>query len=213
MAKPSSKANIIISFYESPDDGKDFAGRSLSSILSWSDAVLESKHDYIQVLFPLPETTPNNSQAPILDRVAFNAFRGRPDLRQNMRKAFDRMMKFYSFDVTQEAPQEEPTIVPMTNFDQVKGPWFRSTDHNHRRISRMIRSLRILGLVPEAEAFYCALRNLDAAKPGKLSKHSVNFWRQAARRLLNVKADEKVADHEKGTDFLVEYERGGEKPW
>ena len=41
----------IVQFYRG--NGRDHRGRSLAEIVAWSDAMLESVHDYIQWMFPL----------------------------------------------------------------------------------------------------------------------------------------------------------------
>lgn len=86
-------------------------------------------------------------------------------------------------------------------------------DHNHLRISRIIRSLRVLGLEKEAQAFYQALEN---TKPMRASDRSREFWRRAAERSLNIRPDLEVRDEQDdsvGPEFLrgwVRKSRGAE---
>jgi hypothetical protein len=78
-------------------------------------------------------------------------------------------------------------------------------DHNHLRITRIIRSLRILGLEAEAVAWYDTLSTLaDHA-----SESSRGFWRRAAFRSLNIPPDDtrsKDDDRTVGKSFLIQYE-------
>lgn len=46
-----SPAPFIARFYG--EDAKDFAGRTLDDILNYDNRTLESKHNFIQVLFPV----------------------------------------------------------------------------------------------------------------------------------------------------------------
>ena len=46
---------LLISFYQGI--GPDIEGRNIKLIWSWNDALKEKHHDYIQWLFPLPESS------------------------------------------------------------------------------------------------------------------------------------------------------------
>ena len=94
------KADLILFFEGSK---RDYRGRSFSNILEWSDKRLEDSHDYIQTLFPLPEASGVNWNAPLIDREVFEAFRSQVELRENLRKAFTRMLSFYGFKWSEEA--------------------------------------------------------------------------------------------------------------
>lgn len=71
----------LVRFYDPSIQAADANGRTLSSILALPDSELEYCHDYIQLLFPLPETSAFHPSAPIIDAAIFHAFRSRPDLR------------------------------------------------------------------------------------------------------------------------------------
>jgi hypothetical protein len=51
--QPIASPLTLISFYDG--SGTDGRGRTLAQILDWDADKLESRHDYIQTLFPLPE--------------------------------------------------------------------------------------------------------------------------------------------------------------
>jgi hypothetical protein len=91
----------LIAFYDGT--GKDIKGRSLAEILQWPASRLESCHDYIQTLFPLPEKSAFNDPAPIIDKEVFEAFRTRMELRGRMRDSFERIMWFYGFQLQRDA--------------------------------------------------------------------------------------------------------------
>lgn len=90
-----SSAPSLVSFYEGT--GRDHRGRHLSEILQWGAGRLELSHDYIQTLFPLPEGSGVNWDAPIIDRQVFDAFRSRPELRGRLRDSFQKILWFYGF--------------------------------------------------------------------------------------------------------------------
>jgi hypothetical protein len=92
------------------------------------------------------------------------------------------------------------------NFNTNPKPWNRSFDHNHLRISRIIRCLRVLGLPDEAQAFFKFLRKNATGASNK----SHEFWQRAAERPLNVRPDLDVTDSNipnVGPEFLRKFEK------
>jgi hypothetical protein len=87
----------LLSFYEG--SAEDNRGRRLEDILQWPATQLEYCHDYIQVLFPLPERSIFNDPAPIVDKEVFEAFRTRKELRDRLRDSFKRILWFYGFQL------------------------------------------------------------------------------------------------------------------
>jgi hypothetical protein len=170
--------NRILDFYSgaSPDHG----GRYLQEILEWSDNGLERTHDYIQWLFPLPERSGFNVSAPVLDAGTIHEFRSRLELQRNMRASFVRMLTFYGLEmVGLPGP-----IRPSSYFAQRSANWLTESNHNHLRITRILRSLRILGLKAEALAFFDCLAAIYNAEAGnrspRISDETFRFWRSAA---------------------------------
>lgn len=194
----------LVRFYEHPNGGKDFKGRTLSSILQWHDDDLEDSHNYIQTLFPLPEGSPFNSQAPPIDKATCDAFHSRPELRGRLRESFVRILSFYGFELQERDGGLK--VSPATNFSTASENWVRPFDHNHLRITRIIRSLRVLGLEREAEAFFVALEQPSLAGKGRISSKSLMFWTRAAKRPLYL-APIDDRDGGEGADFLYEFEK------
>ncbi len=194
----------LVRFYQHPNGEKDCKGRTLSSILQWTDDDLEYSHNYIQILFPLPENSPNNLEAPVIDKATFDAFRSRPELRARLKVSFVRMLRFYGFELQESDGQV--TVSPAANFPTATRRWVRSFDHNHLRITRIIRSLRVLGLEREAEAFFMALKQLSEERKGKIRPRTLIFWMRAAKRPLYL-APEHDHDGGEGEDFLYEFEK------
>jgi hypothetical protein len=92
-----TQAQGIVAFYG--DEAADNQGRTLNEILQWPASELEYCHDYIQILFPLPERSAFNDPAPIIDKEVFQAFRARNDLRNRLRDSFQRILWFYGFQL------------------------------------------------------------------------------------------------------------------
>ncbi|KAL9115716.1 MAG: hypothetical protein Q9227_000084 [Pyrenula ochraceoflavens] len=183
----SSPSLPIVAFYRNADPLPDYKGRELAQILSYNDFQLEMDHSYIQVLFPLPEPSDFNFNATIVDLPTARAFRDpqNSDLRDNLRKALRRMLAFYGFEF--DADGSIPRIIPASNSRERFNFWARRFNHNHLRITRIIRSLRTLGLEAEAMAF---LEALKVATEGRFEKQSMVFWRRAAERALQYKPED-----------------------
>lgn len=192
----------LVLFYDPQVNAPDARGRTLSSILAWPDSELESSHNFIQQLFPLPESSAYDPFAPIIDRATYNAFRTRADLRARLMQSLDRMLAFYGFKYNESPTEIFVSRVP--TFDVVSRHWVRKVDHNHLRLTRILRSLRILGLEIEAEALWRALDEVYAHHR-VISRKSWTFWTRAAKRPLYL-APEDEKDEGKGADFLYERE-------
>ena len=195
---------FLVRFYDPAIAAPDAKGRTLATILAWDDTKLERCHDYIQVIFPLPEKSAFGWSAPVIDRATFETFRSRSELRASLKDSLVRILKFYGFyhQVTSEGSQ----IIRSSNFSEVARNWVTRMDHNHLRITRIIRSLRVLGLEPEAQAFYAALDEVYHKYKGRIGQRSMEFWTRAAKRPLFL-APDNDGDEEEGADFLVEFEK------
>jgi hypothetical protein len=239
------EAPLLIRFYDPDIKAKDTHGRTLDAILAWNDAKLESCHNYIQMLFPLPEGSVFNFEAPIVDREIMDAFRARWYLRVRLLQSFKRILAFYGFqleysydgvtrteggdrnvekvedsvdenqneavmpDTTIEdkgdSVEAKPTIdrkaattpplvpsrkvIRAPNFKTASKNWAVRMDHNHLRISRILRCLRVLGLEVECEKFYAALKNVFEEPGCRIGARSFEFWTKAATNPLYIAPD------------------------
>ena len=75
----------------------------MSDILRWNVNQLEYSHDYIQTLFPLPERSGVNDNAPIINREVFEVFRSSQQLREQLGDAFRKILWFYGFELRKDA--------------------------------------------------------------------------------------------------------------
>jgi Opioid growth factor receptor (OGFr) conserved region len=162
--------------------GVDDDGRRLEEILRWDDMRLEMVHDYIQWIFPLPEASGANPLAPVLDAEAIATIRADVAMKGRLRAAFERMLEFYGFVLEGDAVVEGP------RFATASRNWLHPGNHNHLRLSRILRSLRVLGLENEAAALWEALRRLyereTAVGRRVITTETFGFWRRAATEPL-----------------------------
>lgn len=143
-------------------DSPDSEGRLLNDILRWPDERLERIHDFIQWMFPLTEPSPVNPQAPVLDAETIAEILAQPQLQANVRRSYERMRRFY----------------------QDSRSWVMAGNHNHLRITRILKCLRLLGLDAEAKEFFDWLATIYGEerrkpRPG-ISIRGFEFWRNAA---------------------------------
>jgi hypothetical protein len=179
LAVRSMLTSRIIGFYSGTEP--DHCGRYLHEIQQWADDQLEAVHDYIQWLFPLPEPSKFNAAAPILTRESMQEFRRSPELQQKLRVSFRRMMNFYGLEVRSG---EQLTVTRAPNFAAKATVWLSPGNHNHLRITRILRCLSLLGLEAEAKAFLECLAEIYKAERKKpvpaISDDTMLYWRGAA---------------------------------
>ncbi|MBL8642668.1 MAG: hypothetical protein JNK21_01960 [Rhodospirillaceae bacterium] len=166
--------SAVISFYKG--HGTDHAGRRFAEILSWDHRRLEMVHDYIQWLFPLPEPSRFNPEAPLLTSADVAVFRASPELQAKVLDAFDLMLNFLGLERTSGAIARGPS------FESVSGNWLTPANHNHLRLTRIMLFLRHAGHGVQAERLLACLEDI-AAHEGKdaISARTLSFWRAAIK--------------------------------
>lgn len=207
---PSGSEHFLIRFFDPNIKAEDDRSRTLDDILGFTNSELEYHHDYVQILFPLPEGSPFNYMAPTITRAVYDAFRQRANLKLGMVSAFSRMLRFFGFkmsvahhplphsDESPEASNEDVVIVQSDNFHKQSRHWLRRFNHNHLRITRIIRSLRVLGLTNYAKAFHGALQDDEISSI--VSRESQMYWRRAAERPLHLAPSDD--DEDDGVNWL-----------
>jgi hypothetical protein len=138
-------------------EGTDARGRTLFDVLAMDDAALERTHDFIQWLFPLPEPSRAVPDAPVLTDAEAAAIRDSGLALCALAAATDRMDAFY----------------------RATHDWLMPNDHNHLRITRIIRSLRLLVGDAAADAFRAAILARVEATRAPISLRSRGYWATA----------------------------------
>jgi hypothetical protein len=166
----------LLAFYNG--DGRDTQGRTHAEILAWSDAALEAVHDYIQWLFPLPEPSGANPWAPLLTAPVIEAFHHSPEMRGRLRAAWLRMLRFYGFVLAADG-----SVEPGANFEARARHWLTPYNHNHLRLTRILRSLHLSGLQAESAALLSALTTLyeEDEREGRqrVTPETFRYWQRA----------------------------------
>ena len=169
--------DALLRFYRL--EAPDARGRMLSEIWTWDAARLEAVHDYIQWLFPLPEPSAFNPHAPILTGETADAFRADAELRQRLLRSLGLMLDFYGLALT-SAAGGAPRIAPGPDFAATSRGWLQPGDHNHLRLTRILTSVRLLGLEAHSRALFAALAEIARTHPTAVSRTTLDYWRRAA---------------------------------
>ena len=133
----------------------DYKSRYLSDIWNYNDDKMESVHDYIQWVFPLNTLSAYVSHAPALineeiDEIAQSEL------------ALNNLIK---------------SKIWFMNFLKRSDRWLLYNNHNQKRISRMIKSLRLLH--GDYEANLCINQIIELAKDKGFDNLEVlNIWKR-----------------------------------
>ena len=100
-------------------------------VLTFSDERAEQTHDYVQWLFPLEEPSGSVQGAPVLSVLDIDEIKKSPAAQANLIKASERFFQFLNRNQR----------------------WIAKYDHNQLRITRVIKSLRLLVGNKEADNF------------------------------------------------------------
>ena len=171
-----ARDDAIVRFYRG--EGRDGTGRTIEEVWAFSAARLELTHDFIQWLFPTRDPSAFNPGAPTLTDATVAVFHESGDLRDRLRGSLDVMLAFYGLrrDVDGSG---EVLIEPAPDL-AIRGPqWWGSGNHNHLRLTRVISSLSILGLEPEARALEASLERVRREHDTGISEKTARYWAKA----------------------------------
>ncbi len=156
-------------------------GLTLDEILAKDDDWLEGDHDFIQWLFPL-ESKGVNPNASLTNSKTQETFRKDPELQANMRKALDRMLKFYGMEFASNEYFNKDTVKIASNFRQ-RIQNLLDNPHNNKRITRILKSLNLHGLENEAQSFVRSLKVIlidNSAACKSLKEVYLQHWKPEA---------------------------------
>lgn len=156
--------------------GTDPQGRSLADMIAMTDHELESHHDIIQWMFPLHEASQFNARAPLIDEASACSLQQSSIAKKRMREVLIRFAHFLGFEQLHNGE-----FVANPKLEANRANWQTPLNHNHLRITRVIRSLRLLGLEAESRAFYDAVYQA-AKQSGCVNERTLAYWQRALER-------------------------------
>ena len=138
-------------------NGPDHQGRYLRDIWDFNDKAIEQTHDFIQWMFPLTEKSMSVPGVPTLSTADIEAIRTSEVARSNL----DKSAQWY------------------LGFLQRNDHWIKSYDHNHLRITRVIKSIRLLINNKFADEIKYEITLLLGGNISSVSEKSREFWANA----------------------------------
>lgn len=137
----------------------DFKGRAIEDIWNFSDEQIEHIHDFIQLLFPL-----NEGSGAVFHGHYLNTLSSIDAIKSNdlAKKSILKSSKWF------------------LDFLERNRHWRRRQDHNYLRITRIIKSLRLLVSDQEADLFYqSVLSILNDEEKSKINYETLSYWNNA----------------------------------
>lgn len=161
----------VIEFY--CHGGSDSNGRTARDMIAMSDHDLEMHHDIIQWMFPLHETSMVNPGAPLVDEDSAHVLRENIEAQLLMREMIVRFARFMGFELNEDGQfVAEPLLAAN------RKNWHTQLNHNHLRVTRVIRSLRLFGFDQLARAFFQAVA-ASALDARCIDNRTLAFWNMA----------------------------------
>ena len=137
--------------------GKDFKGRTLKDIWSFSDEEIEKNHDFIQIVFPLNKPSQSVFHGYYLDSEELvHQIKNNSEATNNIIKSSYWFISFLKRNMY----------------------WNTHSDHNQWRITRVIECLRLLVSDEEADNFYISVLELIKDN-NQVNKRTLGFWKNA----------------------------------
>lgn len=159
----------LVDFYRGQT--RDTEQRRLDEIWDWNDDDLEAVHDFIQWLFPLPEPSNFNPDAPLLSELDIREFRSDPNLQARLQRSFERIVRFLGLEQAADG-----TVREGPNFAARTSDVWAYPNHNWLRITRILRSLTLLGLENQAQALYAWLSEMHRTQRFPISAETFRYW-------------------------------------
>jgi hypothetical protein len=164
----------LLAFYDG--SGVDSRGRTIEQVLAFPFATMEASHDYIQWLFPLDVPSGVTPDAPLVGTDCQRFFAGDPTRAIMLRRAFERMLDFYGLLANYgNAPQ----VVKAKDFNERAANWLTPGNHNFLRLTRIMKSLVLLGHSEQASALFRCLEQIYSEHSAVIGSTTFSYWRNA----------------------------------
>jgi hypothetical protein len=146
---------MIVGFLEGKTP--DHRGRILAMLLQQTDHQAETTHDYIQWLFPLDEPSRSVNGAPVLTELEIDGIRDSGLAQANLAESARWFLGFL----------------------ERNNHWITKYNHNHLRITRVIKSLRLLASDAAADEFRDKVLAVAGDNLNLVDQKARGFWASA----------------------------------
>jgi Opioid growth factor receptor (OGFr) conserved region len=99
-------------------------------------------------------------------------------MQDRLRQAFQRMLRFYG--LRQVSTPAGMAVERAPTFAARAQNWLTPMNHNHLRLTRILRSTLLLGLEAESKALFHALNAVYREFPDRIPARTHAFWSSAA---------------------------------
>ena len=137
--------------------GPDHQGRYLRDIWDFDDKAIEQTHDFIQWMFPLTEKSMSVPGVPTLSAEDVEAIRASEVARSNLEKSAQWYLGFL----------------------ERNNHWIKAYDHNHLRITRVAKALRLLMSGSRANLFKERINHIIGERIERIDPKARMFWNDA----------------------------------
>ncbi len=161
----------ILAFYSAT--GEDNKGRSLSDIITRPDDWWERTHDFIQWVFPLNKKSEYNDNSPVLNQSDTDEFRLSVSMQEKLATSFNRFLSFLGLEYKDGVKEGKDW--------GDKSQLVLKPNHNWLRITRVLKSMTLLGQKQKAVDFVNFLKHLDRVYPRKIAEETLAFWKEAVK--------------------------------
>lgn len=150
----------------------DDKNRTINDILGFNNIKLEITHDYIQRVFPTMDKSKYSDVDIIKEPDLFNLWNDENAL-DNVRLMYKRMLKLWKLDGDKYL---NPKIFRY---------WVTKNNHNYLRITRVLKSLKLLDLIPEYNDFSIRIGKFMKLNENKINEETLMYWREAINKDIN----------------------------
>ncbi|MBV7299364.1 opioid growth factor receptor-related protein [Enterovibrio paralichthyis] len=150
----------------------DVFGRFISEIHNYNHFWLEHDHKFIQVLFPIDYGHKFNKHALLVEQEDIDAFIASDELRNVHLRSLDLMLDYYGLERRGEDIVVRDELTPKSH------DWLKPKNHNQLRITRIIRSLLLLGNKAVAQNLQRVFIR-EAKRIGTVSDDTLVHWENA----------------------------------
>ncbi len=152
MSQSADQDNAILGFLNGT--AADIHGRTFDDVMGFSDEQIEHTHNFIQWLFPLPKPSLSVPGSPCISDAEITSIKDSSAAVANLNIAAD---WFFDFLVRNEH-------------------WIKAYDHNHLRITRVIKSLRLLSGDEAADQFKTVVFGIAGDRIELINVKAMHFW-------------------------------------
>jgi hypothetical protein len=165
----------IIQFYKNEISNEE--GYYFDQVMKFNKTELERFHCFIQYLFPLLEPSEKVRTAPIITQEEIDIFKSDHLIRTKLKKAFFKMLDFYRLSYCKNGKSIEIKKEVELLW------WVKPYDHNLLRMTRMLKSMKLLGYFDYSLSLFEVLKEYKNHH-NEFIKKSYLFWENAINEEL-----------------------------